>query len=135
MKKRLMFLVSVLMTVTVACAETYPYLTFQKADGTVMSVGTEGLTMTFTGGKLVAINGTESLELTVDNLETMYFSSREVSEIREATLSDADGEVEAFSLQGVSYGKFGNLQNFRNQVSAGVYVIKRKGKTQKIMVR
>ena len=135
MKKRLTFLVSAVMAVMVAHADTYPYLAFRKTDGTTAAVGTAELTMTFTGGKLIVTNGTENLELTVADLESMYFSSGDVTGIREAPLTDANGEVKAFSLQGVSYGKFGSLQTFKSQAPAGVYVIKGNGKTQKITVR
>lgn len=76
MKKKFMFLFSATLAVVAAHAETYPYLTFQKMDGSTVSIGVESLTMTFSDGKLIATNGSESQELTASDLASMYFSSR-----------------------------------------------------------
>lgn len=135
MKKRFMFLFPAMLAVAAAHADTYPYLTFQTADGTTVSIKVESLMMTFSDGKLVVSNGTDSQELTVVDLSSMYFSTSDATGIKEVAISDADGEVEAFSLQGVSYGKFSNLQAFKGKATPGVYVVKSNGKTQKITVR
>ena len=130
-----MFLFSAMLAVAVAYADTYPYLTFQKADGSMVSIGVESLTMTFSDGKLIAINGSESQELNVSDLSSMYFSSENATGIKDIAISDADGEVEVFSIHGVSYGKYSSLQAFTSKATAGVYVVKGNGKTQKIAVK
>lgn len=135
MKKKFMFLFSAMLAVAAAHAETYPYLTFQKVDGSMVSIGVESLTMTFSDGKLIASNGSESQELTVSDLSSMYFSSENTTGIKDIAISDADGEVEVFSIHGVSYGKYCNLQAFTSKATAGVYVVKGNGKTQKIAVK
>ena len=77
MKKRFMFLICTCLLGVIAHAVTYPYLTFQKADGTVVSMGVESLTMTFSDGKLLVSNGTDTHTLTVSELSSMYsFSYR-----------------------------------------------------------
>lgn len=133
MKKRFMFLFSAMLAVAAAHADTYPYLTFQKADGTKVAIGVESLTMTFADGKLVATNGSEVQELTVADLASMYFSSENTTGISD--IAAADGEVEVFSIHGVSYGKYGSLQTFKDKATPGVYVVKGNGKTLKIAVR
>ena len=135
MKKRFMFLFPAMLAAAAAHADTYPYLTFQKADGTTVSIKVDSLTMTFSDGKLVVSNGTDGQELTVAELSSMYFSTSDATGIKEVAISDVDGEVEAFSLQGVSYGKYASLQVFKDKATPGVYVVKGNGKTQKITVR
>lgn len=119
----------------VAHADSYPYLTFQKSDGTTVSMESASLVMTFSDGKLIASNGTDSQELTVADLSKMYFSESGATGIQDVDVSDADGEAEVFSLQGVSYGKFSTVQSFLNTAEPGVYIVKVNGKSQKIMVR
>ncbi len=119
----------------VAHADSYPFLTFQKSDGTTVSMESASLVMTFSDGKLIASNGTDSQELTVADLSKMYFSESGATGIQDVDVSDADGEAEVFSLQGVSYGKFSTVQSFLNTAEPGVYIVKVNGKSQKIMVR
>ncbi len=119
----------------VAHADSYPYLTFQKSDGTTVSMESASLVMTFSDGKLIASNGTDSQELTVADLSKMYFSESGATGIQDVDVADADGEAEVFSLQGVSYGKFSTVQSFLNTAEPGVYIVKVNGKSQKIMVR
>ncbi len=135
MKKELLFIIGTCMSGPVAHADSYPYLTFQKSDGTTVSMESASLVMTFSDGKLIASNGTDSQELTVADLSKMYFSESGATGIQDVDVSDADGEVEVFSLQGVSYGKFSTVQSFLNTAEPGVYIVKVNGKSQKIMVR
>lgn len=135
MKKKLLLLIGTCLSGVMAHADSYPYLTFQKSDGTMVSMEVASLTMTFSDGKLIASNGTDSQELAVDDLLKMYFSENDVTGIQNVDISDSDGEVEVFSLQGISYGQFSTLQSFRNTAESGVYIVKANGKAQKIMVR
>jgi len=135
MNKKLLLLIGTCLSGVTVCADTYSYLTFQKSDGSAVSVSVSSLTMTFADGKLVVSNGTDNQELAVADLTSMNFSKTGTSAIKDVVISDADGEIEAFSLQGVSYGKFKSLQTFKSDAAAGVYVIKGNGKTQKTAVR
>ncbi len=135
MKKELLFIIGTCMSGPVAHADSYPYLTFQKSDGTTVSMESASLVMTFSDGKLIASNGTDSQELTVADLSKMYFSESGATGIQDVDVADADGEAEVFSLQGVSYGKFSTVQSFLNTAEPGVYIVKVNGKSQKIMVR
>lgn len=113
----------------------YGYLTFQNSDGTTVSMPVGSLTMTFSDGKLIATNGTVTKELTLEDLGNMYFSTDNVTGIKDVSITDADGEVEAFSMQGVSLGKFASLTSLKDKLPSGVYVVKSKGKTQKTTIR
>jgi hypothetical protein len=136
MKKRLMFIICACLSGLMAHAEDYPYLTFRQADGTLVSIPASSLAMTFVDGKLVATYGTESRTLTVAELESMYFSKTDATGIKKTVATDANGQVEGFTLQGVSLGKFDNLQSLKKKVPAGVYIVKaNNGKTSKVDVK
>ncbi len=135
MKKKFLFLIGTCLYGVMAHADSYPYFSFQKSDGTTVTMEASSLTMTFSDGKLIASNGTDSQELTVSDLLKMYFSEDGATGIQNVEISDLDGEVEVFSLQGISFGTFSTLQSFRNTAEPGVYIVKVNGRSQKIMVR
>lgn len=136
MKKKVMFLIVACLPLMTAHAESYPYLTFQKADGSLLSVGVESLEMTFQDGNLVYTNSAGTGTLTLADLSAMYFSSTDATTaITSLTADSSDGKVEVFSLQGVSYGTFANLQAMKESVPTGMYIVKTNGKTQKIAVK
>ena len=137
MKKWFVFIIVACLSGVTAYGDTYPYLTFQQTDGTLTSMTTSSLTMTFADGKLIATNGSESKEITVANLTSMFFSETNATTgLNKVAVTDADGEVEAYSLQGVSVGKFSNLKSLKESLTVGVYIVKAtNGKNSKIVVK
>lgn len=137
MKKWFVFMIGACLSGVTAHADTYPYLTFRQADGTLVSMAASSLTMTFADGKLVATNGSESREMTLANLTSMFFTDTPAATgINGAAVTDADGEVEAYSLQGVSVGKFSTLKTLKESLPAGVYIVKAaNGKNTKMVVK
>ena len=89
--KRTLISMLTLLAVTAASADNYSYLAFQTADGSTRNIGVESLEMTFSDGKLMASNGTESLEISVADLTRMFFSS-EATAIKDISL-DKDSPV------------------------------------------
>ena len=82
-----------------AQADDYPYLTFETADGTKVSVAAADLTLTISDGKLVVNNGAQSFTLT--ELSKMYFSSTDVTPIdRVTTDTTATADANWYSLDG-----------------------------------
>lgn len=126
MKKVLLTLSVLAMALTVQ-ADDYPYLTFETADGTKMSVSTTALTITIQNGKLMA--GTT--ELSLADLSIMYFSSTSETtainavEADDLSLGDADA---VYDLAGRRIPNGATL-------SKGIYVIKKGSITRKIQVR
>ena len=120
-----------------AHADTYPYLTFLQTDGTSITVPASSLTITFSNGKLIAANGTESKELTIANLASMYFSEADATtSIKEIAITNADGKVNVYSLQGICIGKFDNIQSINKNLPMGIYIVKAaNGKASKIAVK
>lgn len=135
MKKKLMMFICVCLSGMIAHADSYSCLTFQKADGTVTSVSVASLTMTFSDGKLHIGNEDGSYEFALADLSSMYFSNGDVTPVKGITSAMSDGDVEAFTLQRMSLGKFCSLQELKQRVPAGVYMVKSNGKTQKTVFK
>ncbi len=114
-------------------AYEYPYLIIQKNDGNTVDIETASATLEFAGSHLVVadVNGTQSYDLT--SLNVMYFST-ESSSIT-ATELDGVGDVELYSVSGVSCGKFPDIAAAVKALDAGIYLVKGKSRTIKIAVR
>ena len=110
---------------TVQADDTYPYLTFETTDGAKASVPVSSLTLTVSGTTLTAGEQT----FTLSNLSKMYFSSTDettagIEEINSATLDEA---INIYDLQGHKVSK--------EQMQKGVYIVKTKNKTYKMIVK
>ena len=123
MKKLLLTLVAGIAVLTAKAAD-YPYLTFETIDGAKASVNVESLNITISGTTLTA--GTESFQLS--NLAKMYFSASEEVTTGIKTAKIDDGEIlEVYNLQGQKVSE--------DQMQQGVYVIKTKCGTNKLIVK
>ena len=132
--KRLLFLFVVIATTIVAMADDYPYLTFEKSDGTKQSVAVENLTLDISDGQLVVNSGTYNFTLT--DLTKMYFTTSDATSIDELTATLPENcTVEVFTLEGVSLGQYDSLQTARPALQQGVFLIKTQGKTLKVTVK
>lgn len=123
MKKFLFFFMVFIGALTVKADDTYPYLTFEMTDGEKVSVSTSSLTMSISGNTLTV--GEQSFTLT--NLSKMYFTtsdetSTDIKEITQDTLQEA---TDIYDLQG--------HQVTKEQMKRGVYIIKTKKQTYKII--
>lgn len=74
MKKILILLVMAMASLQLM-ADDYTYMTFKNSDGSIASITSMGLTITFEDGKLIAVNGDETLTLDIGELNLMYFSA------------------------------------------------------------
>lgn len=107
-----------------AAENAYTYLTFEMTDGAKVSVAISSLTLTFNGNTLTAGSQT----FTLSNLSKMYFSDTdETTGIEEMTSDSLDEVISIYDLQG--------HQITREQMRKGVYIVKTKSKTQKIVVK
>ena len=114
-------------------AESYPYLTFELTDGTKVSVSVSSLTLTVNGTTLKAGSQT----FTISNLSKMYFSSTDetsgATAIDELTADDLEGK-EIYDLNGHKIEL--QITNYElPKLPRGVYIVKSKNKTCKIVVR
>lgn len=133
--KRILLIITVLLATLSVQARVYPYLSFQKSDGTVWSVGVESLQMTFENGMLHVTKGTETHDLEVKDLSRMFFSETSVTGMEKLTSSEDDGPVEVYTVSGLHVGRYADMQHFRQSSAKGVYVVKEKGTTVKTVVK
>ena len=134
--KKILFTLTLLISVAFAYADNYGYLTFTNTDGTEQSVAVNELTVTFSDNKLIATNSVGSVTLSLPDLAKMYFSETEAASIREIDASAVgDGKVDVFSASGALYGKYDSLDAARTALKQGTYVLKAKGRSFKVVVR
>ena len=124
MKKIILFM-TMMVGVLTAHADSYTYLTFETTDGAKASVSVSDLTLTISGTTLTA--GTQSFTLT--NLSKMYFSTSDetTTGISEVMKADLDEATDIYDLQGHKVTKA--------QMHRGVYIVKTKSRTYKMVVR
>ncbi len=102
----------------------YNFLTFEMTDGAKVSVAISSLTLTINGNTLTAGSQT----FTLSNLSKMYFSNTdETTGIEEMTSATLEEAAEIYDMQGHRIVK--------EQMTKGVYIVKTKSKTQKIVVK
>ena len=105
-------------------AEEYTYLTFETTDGAKASVAVSSLTLTISGKTMTA--GSQTFVLS--NLSKMYFSnSDETTAIEEITNAALDETTDIYDLQGHRVTK--------DQMKRGVYIVKTKSRTYKMIVK
>ena len=123
------FILGILMMVGTlpTMAASYPYLTFELTDGTKVSVSVSSLTVSVNGTTLKAGSQT----FTISNLAKMYFSSTD-----ETSGATAIDELTADDLEGKEvYDLNGHKLDSDTQLPRGVYIVKSKNKTSKIVVK
>ena len=125
MKKLVLIIMALVGALTVQADNTYPYLTFEMTDGVKVSVPVESLTLTISGTSLTA--GEETF--TLSNLSKMYFSTTDESTtgIEEITSATLDEAADIYDLQGHKVSK--------EQMKKGVYIVKTKNRTYKMIVK
>ena len=126
MKKIALLIFTLVGTMLMQAEEKYSYLTFEMTDGKKVSVNAESLKLSVNGNTLTA--GAQSFTLT--NLSKMYFSTSDesnTSDIEEVSSATLDDAIEIYDLQGHQVNKA--------QMRKGVYIVKTKEKTCKIVVK
>lgn len=122
--KKIVFILMVMVGAVQVQAEEYAYLTFETTDGARVSVDVSSLTLTISGNTLTAGSQT----FTLSNLSKMYFSNSDETTAIEAISSDGlDEEADIYDLQG--------HQVTKDQMRRGVYIVKTKTKTYKMIVK
>lgn len=124
MKKTILILITLVGALTAQAAD-YNYLTFETTDGAKVSVPVSSLSISINGTTLTA--GSQSF--TLSNLNKMYFSTtgESTTGIEEITRADIDEATDIFNLQGHKVTK--------EQMKRGVYIVKTKNRTYKIVVK
>ena len=131
--KKFVLLLMVLAGATTAWADNYDYLTLEMTGGAKVSIPVKSLTLSINGTTLT----TGAKTFTLSNLEKMYFSTTDET-------TDADGmcdltaddllseSTEIYDLNG---RKIVNGSASDSKLPRGVYIVKTKSKTYKIVVK
>lgn len=110
----------------------YPYLTFETTDGAKASIPVSSLTMTINGNTLTV--GDQQFTLT--NLAKMYFSTNDETAAGIENVNDNDNYIEVYDLQGKNVeSEKVNGKWLNGKLPRGIYIVKMKDKTYKLMVR
>ena len=122
--KKFLLIMMALVGAQIVQAEEYAYLTFETTDGEKASVAVSSLTLTINGNTLTA--GSQTFILS--NLSKMYFSNtNETTAIEEITTATLDEATDIYDLQGHKVTK--------EQMKRGVYIVKTKSRTYKMIVK
>lgn len=112
-------------------AQSYDYLTF-VSNGGEKSMKITGTVISFSNGNMVVKNAAEEYTVALSDLKKFYFSD-EASAI-EAVADDSNEPVVVYSVSGQLIGNFDNAASAKNQLSKGIYVVKGKNESKKMMV-
>ena len=125
MKKIVLLFMTLVGALAVQAEDTYTYLTFETTDGAKASVPATGLSLKIDGNTLTA----GSQQFTLSNLSKMYFSASDESAtgIEGITSETPDEDADIYDLQGHKVT--------RTQMKKGVYIVKTKERTYKIMAK
>lgn len=126
MKKIVLFL-TMMVGVLTAHADSYTYLTFETTDGAKASLSVEGLTLSISGTTLTA--GAQSFTLT--NLSKMYFSTSDET----ATGISEELRVNSEEFASAAFYDLHGKMVDKSQLSKGIYIVKTKSRTYKMVVR
>lgn len=126
--RKLLSTLMVMMTMLTVQAndKSYTYLTFETIDGVKASIEMASLKLTFIGTTLTI--GTESFP--ISNLKKVYFltsdesSSTGIESVKTATVNES---IAIYDLQG--------HQVTKGQMKRGVYIVKAKDRTYKMVFR
>ena len=110
----------------------FPYLTFETTEGAKASIPVSSLTMTIDGNTLTV--GDQQFTLT--NLAKMYFSTNDETAAGIENVNDNENYTEIYDLQGKRLQvSMADGKSLNGQLPKGVYIVKTKEKTYKMMVR
>jgi len=107
-------------------ATEYTYLTFELTDGSKVSVNASSLTFTISGTTLTA--GSQTFTLT--NLSKMYFSQTDETTSTGVSSLESDPLNNATDIYNISGTKIS-----KSQMGKGIYIIKNKTNTYKLIVK
>lgn len=132
MKKSLLTVIGFAVALSASAAE-YPTMAFEMADGSVLSVESENLSMAFSAESFLANHSGGHLEIPVSELRKLYFVASSAGIV--ASVAEADSRVEVFSTTGIWMGSYNSEADARASLPRGIYVMKSVSGTFKSVVK
>ena len=130
--KRFVFLVLLALTWGKIVASDYPFLNIEQVNGTITTLESTGLTITFSDGKLIATQNGSSTSFSLTDLNKMYFGTTSGIKLFE---SDNDQSFTVYNISGTKMGEFKNSSDIYNKLSKGIYIVEKNGKSYKLSVK
>lgn len=133
--KKLLFTTLITLGTLQAQAYDYPYLVFRNTEGTTTVIAVESLSITISDGQLVATNADGTQSFALADLSKMYFTQQaDLTGISNAGKQE-DEVVEVFTTGGIKLGKYLNINEAKTSLKPGIYILKSKQKSFKIVVK
>ncbi|MGI6222301.1 MAG: hypothetical protein ACOYJG_01680 [Prevotella sp.] len=132
--KKLLLLLAFCALQTTSWAYDYQYLAFTTSDGTVTTVDVDNLEITVSGSNLVVVNSSDNKTFTLSDLTKMYFTNTASTAISEVSTAEQQA-VSVFTTAGVSVGKFSSLNEAKQKLQPGLYIIQQGSNTFKMTVK
>ena len=136
--KRVVFTTMMMAGMLTAQADNFTYLTIEKTDGTAQSLTAVGLNVSYSGGNLIATNGTESATIALTEVSRMYFSNEQAATTGISTVNTNTQQPTPNTLPDGIY----NLQGHRvaelsqrSTLRKGIYIIVENAQSKKIQVK
>ena len=138
MKKLLLALFCLTLGATVS-AQQLDYLTFRMADGSEKSLPVDGLKITFEGTQLHAVAQGEKADFNLSEMGLMFFSAtptglESVREDRDPVVI-VDGRLVVEPGEDIQVYSMEGLEVKADRLSRGVYLVKKNGRTFKVLVK
>ena len=133
--KKLVFITLITLETLHAQAYDYPYLVFQNVAGTTTVIAVESLSIAISNGKLVAMNANGSQTFSLTDLSKMYFTRQaDLNDISQIS-SSKDEQIEVFTIDNICLGKYLNINEAKASLKPGLYIMKNKQKSYKIVIK
>lgn len=127
-----------------ASAQSYEYLTFQKASGDEFSMAIDHLKITFDQGNLTATNGSKTISVALTDMNKMFFASSPTA-IDQATANEAEqvaativnGQLQVTAPMGSNvcvYDMSGRQVNAQH-LTKGTYLVRINNTTLKVLAQ
>ena len=113
-------------------AQTYDYLTFATTQGE-KSMKADGMVITFSDGKMIVKNNEETSTFDLSQMSKFFFSKTPTAIAQPKV--EAGDEVSVYSVSGQFAGVYGSVEAAKNALARGIYVVKDKQTTRKMIVK
>lgn len=113
-------------------AGEYSRLTFTLVDNTELSVASENLSINYSNGELYLTSNTVDQVIPVENIRSMKFTNL-TSDIDNLAEEKAIGEKDFFTISGSKVGTFGSIDEAREKLPSGIYLISDGSNTLKVI--
>ncbi len=121
-KNKLAIIIASLAFPASAIAADLPWLTFRMADGTELSVAADNLSINYKDGNLILSSSTVEKILSVDQINSMRFTASSAGVEDVTDIQPAAGEY--YDLSGIKVGRFSSVDEAREALPSGVYVVR-----------